>query len=170
MDDIVAGVDRIEAPVRRVSGGVGPPNAAQGGPGADVVPTEVAGEHDDAVAAFEHTHVDGDRRDRPEEPEHVVGVGMKGARHFRREASDVVQEIAHAPHEDARVPEVAVAAHLLGARPVRFLHELRHPARTRLGVEDSPGWMYPKPGSGRVGANAHGYERVMLLGGLWPRA
>ena len=49
-------------------------NALQRAPGSDVVPAEIAGQHDHAVAALEHADVDRDRRDGAEEGVDVVRV------------------------------------------------------------------------------------------------
>ena len=90
------------------------------------------------------------------------GVRVQRRRHLRRELSHVVEKIADAPHEDPRVPEIAVASHHLGAGAIRLLDEARHATHAgleflaRLDVAEA-----------RVGARRHDADRhqhVVLLG------
>ena len=75
-------------------------------------------------------------------------------RDLRRERGDLVEEVAGAPDEDARVPEIAVADHRLGARAIGLLDEPRDAARTRR-----PRWRRPAGCSRIPGRVAPGRRR-----------
>ena len=115
-------------------------DAPEGAPRSDVVPSEIAGQHDHAVAALEHADVDRDRRHGAEKSANVVRVGVQRRRHFRavsRRTSS--RKSPTTPDKDARVPQVPVAPHLFGASAVRLLDEARDPWTPRS--SSLPGWM-----------------------------
>ena len=108
-------------------------HALQRRPGAHVVPAEVAGQHEHARAALEHPDVHGDRRrDRARRtpPGHRRAPASCGATSGVC-APHLVEEVADAPHEDPRVPQVALRAPSRGARAVGLLDEARHAAHAR---------------------------------------
>src|SRR5512144_1659945 len=72
--DVVARLDGVDATLNGVAGIIRWANALERSPRADVVPPEVAWQHDDAITALEDAHVDGNRRDGAEEPADVLRV------------------------------------------------------------------------------------------------
>ena len=100
MDDVVARLDRIDVPLRGVARFVRMTNAPERAPRSDVVPAEIAGQDNHAVAAFEDADVDRDRRDGAEERVDVVGVRMEGRTDLGREPANVVEEVADLPDKD----------------------------------------------------------------------
>src|SRR5512143_3713184 len=108
VNDVLTRVDGVDTTLRGVADRIDGADTLQRTPGADVIPAEVSRDHDDAIAALEHAHVDGDGVDRGEETVDVVGVRVQGGGDLRRESSYVVEKVADAPHKDARVPEVSL--------------------------------------------------------------
>jgi hypothetical protein len=103
-------------------------------PSADVVPPEVAGSTTTRCFAPGHRTSTDTGVMAAKNPLDVMGVRVQRRRDLRRELADVVEEITHAPHEDPRVPQVAVAPHLLGAAcdPVSPRSEPRGAFRARF--------------------------------------
>ena len=127
-------------PCDRVADVVVRPNALEGAPGPDVVPSEIAGQHDHAIAALEHADVDRDRASRRRKSRECRARTRAGPAPLPGcQPPDVVEKIADAPHENPRVPQVAVASHLLGAGAVGLLDEARDSCTP--GSSSFPGWM-----------------------------
>ena len=143
------------------------PNAAERAPGANVVPAEVAGQHDHAIAALEHADVDRDRRHGAEECADVVGVAVKRGRDLGAVPANVVEEVADGPDEDPRIPQVPVAPHLLGARAVGLLDESRDAPNAVLELLAGLDVAEARIGARRDDADRD--ERVVLLGDLGAR-
>src|SRR5881409_2433570 len=135
-------------------------NAQQGVPGADVVPAERPGNDCEPFGPLQHGHVHRHGPDGGEEARDVARrergpAGLELARVGARFA----QEAGHAPREQPRVPERALAAQQRRAGGVWLLEEAPHGARTagRLRRDD-----VPVAGLVARRLHAHGGEHVVL--------
>src|SRR5205823_5380651 len=102
-DNVSNGLDRMNNPCRYVAAFVFRFDATQRTPCADIVPAEISSEYAHSSAAFEHANVDGYWS-------HSLEVTLRhccrvqGDGNFRRNRSNLRQEISNSPHEDSRVP------------------------------------------------------------------
>src|SRR6202043_406304 len=92
---------------------------AERGPGADVVPAEIAGDHRHVSAPFQNPNVDRDRLSDtckklrclgvPAETECLCQLGCM--------LLNLGQEVTDTPDEDPGIPEITLRAQLLRTRP-----------------------------------------------------
>jgi hypothetical protein len=117
-DDVVARLEHLHRPSRRVPGAVPAPDLGHRRPTADVVPAEVAGDDGDALGLLHHPVVDGDRIDAPVgAPDRRLDVLLRPRPRHRRQggggarqvALDLLADHLRPPHEHAGVPEEATA-------------------------------------------------------------
>ena len=135
-------------------------HAMQRGPRAHVIPFELPRQHQHAVAALQHPHVDRHRLHLREERRHVVAGRRERRLHFRRMVANLVEQISYAPREDARVPEKAVCHHPRRPLRVRLLHKARHAPHSL--AHRSTGLDVAEPGIRARGHDADSDQRSLL--------
>jgi hypothetical protein len=99
-------------------------------PGADIVPLETGRHHGNPLAFLEHTFIHGKGRHPLEELIRFPLIEQRQQiTHLRRRLLQLLEKECCGPHEDAGVPEVALAHVVAGGLTRRLLDELAHLVR-----------------------------------------